>query len=135
MSKKDEQKEDRKKQFLEILENNAGVIKAACDAMNIGRRTVYDWRDQDPKFREAIEDIKEGLIDFAESQLMRLMTGVVMLAPDGSKAYKKEPCKTSIIFYLKTQGRKRGYVEGYEVTNYNPEGKPKWLDGEEIETE
>jgi len=67
--------------------------------VGIGRRTFYRWRDEDEDFREKVEDIHEAVIDWTESQLRKSI-----------KSGQYIPA----IFYLKTQGKKRGYIEKTE---------------------
>jgi len=55
---------------------------------------------EDEKFKKAIDDEKEGLIDFAESKLFNLIN---------------EKNTVAIIFFLKTQGKHRGYIEQSDV--------------------
>lgn len=54
--------------------------------------------------QQRIGEIKEQTIDLAESKLMRIMSN----DEHGKQA-------TVTMFYLRTQGRKRGYVERSEV--------------------
>ena len=100
------QKSDKKKEdFLIALKNNNGNISESCQSANIGRQTYYDWIDKDEKFKQDTEDTKESLIDLAESKLMENING---------------NDNTSIIFFLKTKGKKRGYVEKQEVELIKP---------------
>ena len=89
-----------REKFLEVFEANAGNVSAACKAVGITRKTYYNWRDADDEFREAADDILESEIDFAESMLRKNV-----------KAGKER----SIEFYLKTIGKKRGYIERQEI--------------------
>ena len=84
----------------------------AAKKANVGRSTHYLWLDADPAYRKAVEEIQEGVLDFAESHLYKLIK-------DGNPAAN--------IFYLKTKGRKRGYVEHQELTLHE---RPtlSWLD-------
>lgn len=91
---------DKQKKFLEALENSAGIVSTACKKMKISRQTYYNWKKKNEKFAEGVEEIKEGVIDFAESMLLQKI---------------KEGDTTSIIFFLKTKGRHRGYVETKEL--------------------
>jgi hypothetical protein len=100
-----------KKDFPEILRKHMGIISNACKAAGIARATYYLWRDSDPAFKEACMEAYEERKDFAESALIQNITAL------------KE---TSIIFFLKTQAKDRGYVERSEIT-----GK----DGGAIQTE
>ena len=92
----------RKKVFLEALKLSAGNVSIACSKADISRNTAYRWYNEDPEFREAWIEVKESLLDMAESMLLKAI---------------KEGKTTELIFYLKTQGKKRGYVESME--NYN----------------
>jgi hypothetical protein len=54
----------------------------------------------DPDYKEQIDSIADMAIDFAESALKKKIEG-------GDT--------TAIIFYLKTKGKRRGYIERAEV--------------------
>lgn len=90
----------RKKDMLKALEKSLGVVTTACKSVGIERKTHYRWLEKDSKYAEAVADIKNISLDFAESQLHKRMN-------DGSD--------TAIIFFLKTQGKSRGYVEKTEL--------------------
>jgi hypothetical protein len=85
-----------KKDFPEILKQHMGIVSSACKAAGIRRCTYYQWRDRDPEFREACLEAYEERKDFAESILFEKI---------------REKDTTSVIFYLKTQCKDRGYVE------------------------
>jgi len=46
-------------------------ISRACKAINITRRTYYNWIDKFPKFKEQVEEAKESLNDMVKSQLLK----------------------------------------------------------------
>lgn len=91
----------KKKIFVEKMKKTLGNITASSEAAGINRCTYYDWYEKDADFRAAIDAISESCIDFAESSLMQQI---------------KDGNPTSTIFYLKTKGKKRGYVETAEIT-------------------
>lgn len=64
------------------------------------RLTYYNWIEKDPKFKEECETVQEIALDLAEERLMDLIEAKDV---------------TAIIFYLKTRGKKRGYVERQEL--------------------
>ena len=39
--------------FLKTLEQARGIVKTACEAMGITRKTYYDWYNSDAEFRAA----------------------------------------------------------------------------------
>ena len=88
--------EENKARVLEMLEKSLGVITTACKAANISRQSFYRYVNEDEEFASKVRDIENVSLDYAESQLFTLMKG-------GNAA--------SVIFYLKTKGRNRGYIE------------------------
>jgi hypothetical protein len=90
-----------KSRLLEALENSLGVVTTACKKANVSRKTFYQYCNDDPEFKKAVDDIENIALDFAESQLHKQIQG-------GNTA--------ATIFYLKTKGKKRGYVERQEIT-------------------
>jgi len=92
--------EQHKKAMIEALEQSLGIVTSACKKVGIGRTTHYEWLKTDEEYKKNVESIEDVALDFAESQLH-------LQIQEGSTA--------STIFYLKTKGKKRGYVERTEV--------------------
>jgi hypothetical protein len=90
-----------KKAMIEALEKSLGIVTTACKAVGISRETHYRWTREDEAYKEAVQSIADIALDFAESQLHKRIK-------DGSDA--------AVIFYLKTKGKKRGYIERQEIT-------------------
>jgi len=104
--------EHSKKALLDALEKSLGVVTTACKIVGVGRTTYYDWYKNDPEFKLAVDELKNVALDFAESQLHKQIA-------DNSTA--------ATIFYLKTKGKDRGYVETQQIDI--TERKPlSWLD-------
>lgn len=93
--------EHTKKALLEALEKSLGVVTTACKKLGIGRTTYYDWYNNDPDFKKAVDELSNVALDFAESKLHE------QIADNSTSA---------TIFYLKTKGKNRGYVERTEHT-------------------
>lgn len=89
-----------KKEMLKALESTLGIVTGACKRVGIARNTHYRWLQEDEEYRKECEDIEEMCIDFAESQLHLQI---------------KEGNTSATIFFLKTKGKKRGYVERQEL--------------------
>jgi hypothetical protein len=92
--------EQHKKAMLDALEKSLGVVTSACKSVGVGRTTHYLWMQEDKEYKAAVEELSDVAIDFAESQLHKQI---------------KEGNSTATIFFLKTKGKKRGYVERQEV--------------------
>ena len=91
-----------KKELLAALEKSLGIVTTACKACQVARSTFYDWYNNDLEFKASVDDVGEVSLDFAESKLLE------QISANNS---------TATIFYLKTKGKKRGYVERSEVVN------------------
>ena len=101
-----------KKAMIAALEASLGIATTACKQVGIARNTHYEWLREDPAYKQAVEDIANITLDFAESQLHRQI---------------KDGNPTATIFYLKTKGKSRGYIERQEVEVSGP--KPlSWFD-------
>lgn len=96
---KRQQTAKNKENLLKALKKSLGVVSTACDNVGITRPTFYSYLQNDSRFRQAVEEINERTLDFAESSLFRQID---------------EGNTTATIFYLKTRGKDRGYVERVE---------------------
>ena len=83
------------------------MVTDACKKVKLSRNTFYKYLKEDPDFKAAVLELEEVALDTAESALFNQI---------------KEGNVTSIIFYLKTKGRRRGYVERQEISG--PDGGP-----------
>ena len=80
-----------------IIEKYGNVNDIALH-FGVKRRTVHNWASKDPsgKIKIAFNQARQRLLDIAETKLTsKIIEGNL----------------TSIIFYLKTQGKARGWVE------------------------
>ncbi len=87
------------KRIAETYEKKACNVSATCTALNISRTMWYRWREKHPNLDALLKESEEALIDFAESKLMENI---------------QNGDNTSLIFFLKTKGKNRGYVETVE---------------------
>jgi len=102
----------QKKEMLEALEKSLGIVSTATKTVGIARQTHYNWMKADTDYKKAVDSIQDSVLDFAESHLYKLV---------------KEGNPAATIFFLKTKGKKRGYIERQEIEV--TEKKPlSWLD-------
>ena len=77
-----------------------GNLSTAAKSLSVDRATLYKWIEQEG-LEEAVIEGRNTRIDFVESKLDQKINSVDT---------------TAIIFFLKTQGKNRGYVERQEIT-------------------
>lgn len=117
--------DENKKLLIEALKIAKGNITEATSNACVARATFYNWMKTDPEFAEAAIEAQEIALDYVESKLFEKITGVAVKkgeTDDGEPiVYDVPPSDAAIIFYLKTKGKKRGYVERQEMTG--PDGQ------------
>lgn len=94
--------DNKKRAVLIALENTLGVVTLACKKADVARCQFYKWCEDDKEFLSQVQSVQDIALDFAESKLFEQI---------------KDNNPTSTIFYLKTKGKKRGYVERIENVN------------------
>jgi hypothetical protein len=82
------------------MEKNLGIVTQTAKSLGIHRSTYYDWRSKDEDFAKRCDDVQEIALDFVEGKLLKRI---------------QDEDTTSILFYLKTKGKHRGYVERTEI--------------------
>lgn len=90
-----------KTKMVESMRNSLGIVSNALTKTGVSKSCFYNWMKTDEVFKSEILDIEEYQLDFVEGKLLKLIN---------------DENPTAIIFYLKTKGRKRGFVERTEVT-------------------
>ena len=85
-----------KKAMIAALEKSLGIVSTAAKQVGISRDTHYRWMSGDEDYKAEVEELSEVALDFVESQLFKQI---------------KEGNTAASIFYLKTKGKKRGYIE------------------------
>jgi|TARA_R110000796_G_scaffold38053_8_gene96116 hypothetical protein len=96
----DESRHIKKESILKALESSLGVVTVACKSADVPRSTYYKWLSEDEDFAKAVKDIENIALDFGESQLHKQIG-------DGNTS--------ATIFFLKTKGKRRGYIERSEL--------------------
>lgn len=87
-------------EVIEAIKKNNGFLAPAARDLGIARSTIFRYVSRYPTIKQAVDDLRDENIDFAEHQLMKAI---------------KNGSIPAIMFFLKTVGRNRGYVERQEV--------------------
>jgi hypothetical protein len=86
-------------QLIEALEKSGGIMAAAARAVGLDRSTVHHRVNASPKLKAVWENVREINLDAVESKLNQAIQAGELAA---------------IFFYLKCQGKRRGWVERQE---------------------
>lgn len=89
-----------KKALIEAMQKSLGNVSQSCRIVGVSRDTYYSYYNTDDDFKKSCNDCDNIALDFVESQLHKQI---------------KDGVPSSTIFYLKTKGKKRGFVEKQEI--------------------
>jgi len=87
--------------IIQALEGTQGLLSLAARRAGVSYATVKRYAAEFPTVKIAVQDAKSSTLDFAEGKLYQAIA---------------QGNLTAIIFYLKTQGKGRGYIERNEIT-------------------
>lgn len=90
-----------------LIESTNGNIAAIGRQLGVSRTTVRKRINESSILQEKLDDARQGMIDNAESSLYRAVLNGESWA---------------VCFFLKTQGKGRGYTERQEISG--PEAGP-----------
>jgi len=93
-------RELRAQKIIVAIKESKGLLTLAAKKAGIGYTTLWRYTQDFPSVRQAVEEAKEQMTDFAEGKLFEQINKSNI---------------TAIIFYLKTKGKSRGYIERHEV--------------------
>ena len=89
------------KRMLDAIKKNGGAVYLAARELGCAPNTIYNRMEKVPAMKQAVEDARGEVVDYAEQKLrLAVLNG--------------EPW--AIGMTLKTIGKHRGYVERQEVT-------------------
>ena len=88
------------KQVADAIRECQGFVTKAAGKLDCSVATIYNYVNRYQSVQEARDESREAMLDFAEGKLLSLIR-------KGNVA--------ATIFFLKTQGKSRGYIERQEV--------------------
>ena len=91
-------------QVAQAIKKSRGILTGAAQALGCSRQTVDNYIKKYKTVKDAYAEARETTIDFVETKLLKNI--------DSGDT-------TAMIFFLKTIGRNRGYMERVENRNYD----------------
>ena len=90
-----------KYQILDGMSKNLGIVTSVLKQLDVSYNTYKKWVEEDKEFKEEVEAIDVATIEWVASILYENI---------------KKGDKTSIIYFLKSKGKKYGWAEKTEVS-------------------
>jgi len=98
-----------KEQIIEAIRKSNGYKTVAGRMIGCTSVTIDNYMKKYPEIETVYNEVLDSKLDFAEGQLMKNI---------------KEGKETSLIFFLKTKGKDRGYIERQEIQHPKSPGEP-----------
>jgi transposase-like protein len=95
--------------IIDALGHTKGMVSLAARRLGCARSTIYDWAEKHPEIKDAIEAERETMTDLAEISLFKQVQ-------DGQG--------WAVQFYLRTQGKNRGYGDQVNVQHSGDKDNP-----------
>lgn len=86
--------------IIAALKESRGLVAVAARKLGISRQQIYRRMQSNDQVREAVEEARDFTTDTAEAALFKAIAA--------GEAW-------AVCFYLKTQGKDRGYVEKQQL--------------------
>lgn len=96
-------------QFLAALKASGGFVSRTAEALGISHQAVYKRMKENPELKAAFEEMKAKYLDLAESKLIQAVNNGASWA---------------VCFYLKCQGKERGWIETQRHEVAGHDGQP-----------
>tara|TARA_R110000765_G_scaffold54082_3_gene108065 strand:- start:1138 stop:1497 length:360 start_codon:yes stop_codon:yes gene_type:complete len=106
-------------QIKDAITKAGGFITIACKSLGCTRKTIYNYIDKYPELKEVVTDIREHYLDIAEASLIQKV---------------KDGHTPELLFFLKTQGKNRGYIEKQQLDLSSGDNKINKIEIEIIKT-
>ena len=103
-------REKTAERIIAAIRESRGLLTLAAQKAGVTYQTVWHYTQDYPSVKKAVEESREVILDFAEGKLYKQIN-------EGNTA--------AIIFFLKTKGKSRGYIERQEYTGKDGESLKK----------
>ena len=104
-------------QMAKAIARAKGFVSVVARELNVTPQTVRNYINRYEMCKQAVNDAREAMTDIAEGKLAQNIVN---------------NDSTSIIFYLKTQAKHRGYIERKELTGKDGEALVPKPEGQQI---
>ncbi len=95
--------------ILPLVDTCRGNLTAIARKLKVSRTSIHARINETPELAAAVEDARESMIDMVESSFYEDAVGDSVAAK---------------IFFLKTRGQSRGYIERQDLRISGPDGGP-----------
>ena len=105
------------KKFKEVVALKRGNLTKVAEFFSVDRRTVYDWIEKHPEYKEVVSDARGRLFDDCLVTAEVVAMGVPEKDENGKlTGWKERPDGNMLRYLMSTLGRKEGFGESIDIT-------------------
>jgi hypothetical protein len=98
--------------FKEVVKAKRGNLTRVAEAFGVDRRTVHNWANEDPEFKNVIDNARARLFDDALMTSELVALGVADKDEHGNfKGWIERPDSNMLRYLVSTLGRNEGFGE------------------------
>lgn len=104
------------KQFEKAISKYGGNLTKVAESFRVSRTCMYKWVNDDPKFKEAVDDARMRLFDECLSTARVVAMGVPKVESGKMVGWNQYPDSSMLRYLMSSLGKKEGFGESVDVT-------------------
>lgn len=104
------------KKFEKAVSKYGGNLTKVAESFGVSRTCMYKWVNDDPKFKEVVEDARMRLFDECLSTARIVAAGIPNVVNGKIVGWDERPDSNMLRYLLGSLGKKEGFGESIDVT-------------------
>lgn len=104
------------KQFEKAISKYGGNLTKVAESFRVSRTCMYKWVNDDPKFKEAVDDARMRLFDEYLSTARVVAMGIPKVESGKMVGWNQYPDSGMLRYLMSSLGKKEGFGESVDVT-------------------
>lgn len=109
------------KKFEKAVSKYSGNLTKVAESFGVSRTCMYKWVNDDPKFKEIVEDARMRLFDDCLVTARTVAVGIPIIENNMLTGWKERPDGNMLRYLLGSLGKKEGLGESIDVTSNGKE--------------
>lgn len=105
-----------KEAFQKAVEQYGGNLTLVAKSFGISRTHIYTWINENPEFKEIVDDSRGSIFDECLSTARVMARGIPDIQDGKLVGYIREPDGAMCRYLMSTLGKKEGFGESIDVT-------------------
>lgn len=105
------------KKFEKAVSKYGGNLTKVAESFGVSRTCMYKWVNDDPKFKEVVDDARMRLFDECLSTARVVAVGIPNIENGMMVGWKQYPDGNMLRYLMSSLGKKEGFGESVDVTS------------------